>query len=142
MLGFPTVCCMWHWHPRSYNNLIYSVAYNYVHIFYPIPAASITWPDLIKIRPWLNNQSISGFIALKPDTTCDNFANLLLQNPSVVQNLRSQNSTNQAFVTAVLTQWYQAIGTPVPFTWRDMIQCMKDAGLDPRTVHIIEQNVL
>ena len=113
-----------------------------MYLLVSILSTGITWSDLIMLKPWLGSQSISGFIALNPATNCDNFANLLLQNPLVVGNLRIQNATNNAFVTAVLTQWYSRTGTPVPFTWRNLIQCMRNAGLDPRTVQIIEQNVL
>ena len=116
--------------------------YNYVHVLVCIPTAGLTWNDLIRIQPWLHNQSISGYIALQPATTCDNLANLLLQNPVVVNNLRANNQENNAFVQAVLTQWYSRIGTPVPLTWRDLIQCMKDAGLTPHTVQIIERKIL
>ena len=108
----------------------------------PIPSSGPTWNDLIRNQPWLNNQSISRFIALHPAFACDNFANLLLYNPVVVNSLRAINHENNAFVQAVLTQWYSRTGYSVPCTWRDLIQCMKDAGLDPRTVQIIEDNVL
>ena len=143
MLGFHTRCCMlWHWHPKAIINWLYQDASKLCIIILSIPDANITWSDLIMIKPWLGNQSISGFIALNPIPTCDNFANLLLQNRLVVKNLRSESSSNDTFVTAVLDQWCSRAGTPVPFTWRDLTQCMKDAGLDPRTVQVIEQHVL
>ena len=118
------------------------MCYNYVHVLGSNQSAGLTWNDLIRVQPWLNNQSISGFIALNPAHICDNFANLLLDNTTVVDNLRANNQENNAFVQAVLRQWYNRTGSPVPCTWRDLIQCMKNAGLTPHTVQIIEQNIL
>ena len=118
------------------------MCYNYVHVLVSMPIAGITWSDLVTMKPWLDNQTISGFIALHPNTICDNFANLLLQDSLVVGNIRSENKSNNSFVDAVLTQWFSSTGTSVPFTWRDLIQCMKDAGLNSHTVQIIEDNVL
>ena len=107
-----------------------------------IPVADLIWNDLIMIQPWLNNQSISGFIAFHPDTTCANFANLLLQNPVLVKSLQDSHQGKSAFVQAVLREWYSGTGTPVSFTWWDLIQCMRKTGLNSHTVHIIEQNIL
>ena len=115
----------------------------HLHTFFSIRDANITWSEMIMVKPWLGNQSISCFTALNSIPTCDNFASiLLLQNCLVVQNLRSENSTYDAFVIAILNQWCSGTCTPVPFIWRDLIQCMKGAGLDPHTVQVIEQHVL
>ena len=124
-----------------YHIYILLISIMCICIFLSIPATDITWSDLIMIKPWLGNQSISGFISLQPDISCDNFANLLLKDSLVVQNLRDRKPTNKAFVNAVLNEWYSGTGTPVPFTWSDLIQCMRNAGLHPRTVKIIEENV-
>ena len=113
-----------------------------VHLLVSIPVAGPTWNDLIMIQPWLNNQSIAGFIAFFPYTTCANFANLLLQNTVLVNSLQASHQGKDAFVQAVLNQWYSGTGTPVSLTWWDLIQCMRKIGLDPRRVEIIEQNIL
>ena len=75
---------------------------------------------------------------------CDSFASLLLKAPPlIVKNIRSKaKGNNDQFVQTVLSKWHSREGTPVPFTWRELIQCMKDTGLDQNLVKIIEQEVL
>ena len=99
---------------------------------------------MIIIRQWdgFGNQSISGFIALHPSTTCDNFANLLLGDNLFVESIRRENPTNnKQFVQTILSKWHSRSGTPVPCTWEDLILCMKGADLDRRKIQIIEREV-
>ena len=110
-----------------------------------IPAAKPTWGDLISKKSWpgFGEQSIASFIALHEDARTNNFASLLLQSPPLlVQNIRrASDGSNQQFVQEVLNKWHARQGTPVPFTWGDLIKCMKDADLDQHLVQIIEQNL-
>ena len=96
-------------------------------------------------RQWdgFGNHSISGFIALHPSTTCDNFANLLLDDNLFVESIRRENQTdNKQFVQSVLSKWHSKSDTAVPCTWGDLIRCMKDADLDQHKIQIIEHEVL
>ena len=125
----------------------------YMHLYYSLlvyplqsTAAELTWDDLTTTKSWseYGGNSIVGLIAMHNDPTCDSFASKLLEAPSlIVQNIRRKShGDNDQFVQTILIKWYSREGNPVPFTWRDLIQCMKDAGLDPRLVQIIEQKVL
>ena len=109
-------------------------------------AAELTWKELIATKSWggYGNYSISHLIALHDEPTCNRFASLLLSaDPLIVDDIRREaKENNDQFVQILLSKWYSREGNSVPFTWRDLIQCMKDAGLDQHMVQIIERNIL
>ena len=109
-------------------------------------AAELTWEDLITKKTWgeYGDNSISALIAMHKDPDCNNFASKLLKAPPLIVNniRRKSHEHNDQFIQTVLTKWHAGEGDPVPFTWRHLIQCMKDASLDLRLVQIIEWNVL
>ena len=115
----------------------------HIHVYsLQTTAAELTWHDLIAMKSWeeCNDNSISGFIALHGNHTCDNFASLLLKAPNLIVNAirREAQGDNNQFIQTVLQKWYSKEGNPVPITWRYLIQCMKDAGLDHQLVQVIE----
>ena len=113
---------------------------------YPFLSAELTWEDLITKESWdeYGDYSISALIAMNEVPDCNNFASKLLKAPPlIVKKIRREaQGDNDQFVQTVLTKWYSRECNAVPFTWRDLIQCMKGAGLDQHLVQIIEQNVL
>ena len=110
-----------------------------------ISAAEPVWSDLISMKSWngFGGKSIAGFIALHDLPICDNFASLLLNaNHLVVSAIRKESQGNQLqFINTVLSKWHSREGTSVPCTWKNLIQCMKAAGLDQHMIQIIEQNI-
>lgn len=93
------------------------------------------WPELGK-------KSIAGFIGLHDDPTCDSFATLLLKNYQVVRRIRKRSDDNDEFAQDVLSEWFEQKGVAIPCTWENMLECMEKAGLTPRTVQNIRDNLL
>ena len=102
------------------------------------------WNELIEVKYWreFGQQSIADSLALHSDPECDKFANLLLNNRLFVKAARRKNQNNDKFVLEVLEKWYSTVcGPAVPCTWKDLIDCMKRAGLDAEMIETIENNV-
>ena len=93
------------------------------------------------MREWLKRQSIADFIAMQPDYQCDAFANMLLGDDNDRVVATRGNNPNNVFIPAVLRLWINQAGVAVPRTWKELIRCMRAAGLAPRTVDIIEANL-
>ena len=108
----------------------------------PTPAVEPTWNDLIVIQPWdgFGNQSIASAIAFHTRVECDRFADLLLKNHLLVESTRRACPANDLFIQKVLDMWYKRSGSAIPCTWKDLIGCMKGAGLDSHIIEIIRQH--
>ena len=105
-------------------------------------AAVPAWNDLIIKQPWdgFSNQSVAEFIALHDPVNCENFAALLLNNHMLVTSTRRDKPGNAEFVQKVLGLWFERTGSAVTLTWKDLIGCMKGAGLHGHMIEIIRQN--
>lgn len=93
------------------------------------------------MKQWkgFGKRSISDSIALHTPPECEKFANLLLDDDyMLVRATRRENPDNSAFVKTVLEKRYSSA---VPFTWKDLIDCMKNAGLDELMIKTIEDNL-
>ena len=108
--------------------------------------APVAWHDLIQRKQWNGfcNRNIAESIALHSPVQCDNFANLLLRDRLLVKDVRRKNPGNDSlsFVQAVLEKWICKSGSAVPCTWENLIECMKDAGLDGYMVQLISENTI
>ena len=108
------------------------------------PATKPTWNELFEVNYWENfrQRSIATAIALHTPDQCISFANLLLNDYFYVKATRRRNPETEAFVSEVLHKWYSSVGGPAsPCTWRDLIWCMKEAGLDKKMIQTITENV-
>ena len=108
------------------------------------PAAVPQWTELIEIKQWdgFCKRSIAASIALNSKTQCDIFASLLLGgDPLLVEATRREKPDNVDFIHAILRIWYAQSGSAVSYTWRDLVDCMKRAGLNEVMVKTIEDNI-
>ena len=114
------------------------------HLLLSVAVHVPQWNDLISIdrKDGQGTLRIIDFIANHDDSQCDDFAHLLLNDRVAVQGLHVDNEKRKKFVRSVLETWFSAEGGPaVSRTWESLVKAMKDAGLDPVTVSIIEANV-
>ena len=126
---------------------VHGLTVHFLNVVFP-SVVKPSWRELIEVKQWegFYNNSISHFIAFHDPVLCDNFADLLLNKEMFVRATRRNNAGfpgNPGFVNAVLQDWHHSVEPPpVPCTWKDLIKCMKDAGLNPNLVKVIEDNVL
>ena len=109
------------------------------------PLSKPAWDELIEVKQWrgFGQRSIADSIALHSPIECDNFATLLLKDRLSVKWTRRKYPLNEIFVVAVLEKWYSSVGGPaLPCTWKDLTECMKNAGLDGKMIKTIEDNIL
>ena len=102
------------------------------------------WTELIEIKKWEGfcKRSIADSIALHSNTHCYVFANLLLGgDPLLVEATRREKPDNVNFIHTVLRIWYSQSGLAVPYTWNNLIDCMKRAGLNEVMIKTIEDNI-
>ena len=139
------VCCMTIHVQYVHMTLIFTVMRSHLYSLYPFLSAELTWEYLITKESWddYGDNSIATLIAKHDDPICDRFACKLLKALLLdVNAIRREAQGNNQFIQTVLGKWHSGEGNAVPFTWRDLIQCMKGAGLETRLVHVIEGKVL
>ena len=90
---------------------------------------------------------IIRWITAHKSTQCDDFAQMLLNDPLTVRELRKRRHTDDEFVRATLGQWLNRDDDDEeeesrPCTWKAFIKCVDDAGLDRNLVKELRNNVL
>ena len=101
------------------------------------------WGELIQIdrKDGKGPLRIIDFIASQPNTICEDFAYLLLNDRVKVKGILETKKNKDEFVRAVLEKWVAAVdATTLPCTWENLVKSMERAKLDEITVKAIRDN--
>ena len=85
------------------------------------------------MRDLITNKIITHITA-HSSVQCDDLAQLLLNEPKTVNKLRKENTSDDKFVRAVLSDWLSRnddnpMDLTPPRTWESLAQCMELAGM-------------
>ena len=129
---------------QYYNVIIYTCIIHYTVSCRP------TMKDLfiLKRKDGSREQlQIISWITAHTSTKCEDFAQMLLNDPVTVRKLRKKHDTDEEeFVRATLSQWLNRDDDDeeeesLPCTWEALIKCVDDAGLDRNLVKELRNNV-
>ena len=83
------------------------------------------------------NLEIINWITAHDSSQCDDFGHKLLKDKLAMKRLRKNNKDDDKFIRAVLENWLSRDGT-----WKVLVQCADEAGLDGDFVKLLINNVL
>ena len=74
---------------------------------------------------------------------CEQFAHVLLNDCRKVRRLKSDNMSQADFILAVLDDWVSSVeGPAVACTWPSLIECMRKADMDGKSIQEIRAVVM
>ena len=118
-----------------------------VLVHYAVPRPTIT--DLINLKRKDGSRKklqIIEWITAHESAKCDDFAQMLLNDPMTVMKLRKTHSDDDKFVRAALNKWLSRDDddkneVSIPCTWEAFVKCVDDAGLNRDLLKELSDNV-
>ena len=119
----------------------------YLLVHYAVPRPTIT--DLINLKRKDGSRKelqIIDWITAHKSAKCDDFAQMLLNDPVTVMKLRKRHSDDDEFVRAAFNKWLSRDDDneeedSIPCTWEALIKCVDKAGLNRDLLKELSNNV-
>ena len=127
---------------------MYYYMYNDPCIIYYAVSCRPTMNDLIMLKRKDGSRKklqIIRWITSHKSTQCDDFAQMLLNDPLTVRELHKRHDNDDEFVRAAFSRWLNRDDDDeeeesIPCTWEALIKCVDDAGLDRNLVKELRTN--